>query len=166
MDNQDNQYQNNTNNTQYQANQYQPNQNAQYQPNQNTQYQQNPYQANQYQPNQFATYDVPPSIKKWNWGAFMFNITWGIGNKTYLPLLCLVPFVNLVMPFICGAMGNEWAWKNGNYSDPEEFLKVQSTWNRAGIFSFILTIVVLVLYFVFFMSIIRSIGNMSHYSRY
>ncbi|MGL5898500.1 MAG: ribonuclease G, partial [Lactobacillaceae bacterium] len=34
---------------------------------------------------------VPAEVKGWNWGAFMYNIFWGIGNKTYLPLLCLIP---------------------------------------------------------------------------
>ena len=31
--------------------------------------------------------NVPQEVKGWNWGAFMFNVMWGIGNKTYLPLL-------------------------------------------------------------------------------
>lgn len=39
---------------------------------------------------------VPQEVKGWNWGAFMFNIFWGIGNKTYLPLLCLIPIFNVV----------------------------------------------------------------------
>lgn len=25
----------------------------------------------------------------WNWGAFMFNWIWGVGNRCYLPLLSL-----------------------------------------------------------------------------
>lgn len=40
--------------------------------------------------------EVPEEIKKWNWGAFSLNIIWGIGNKTYLPLLCLIPLFNFV----------------------------------------------------------------------
>ncbi|QPQ24674.1 MULTISPECIES: hypothetical protein [Lonsdalea] len=39
---------------------------------------------------------VPREVKGWNWGAFMFNIVWGVGNKTYLPLLCFVPLLNIV----------------------------------------------------------------------
>lgn len=39
---------------------------------------------------------VPEEVKGWNWGAFMYNIFWGIGNRTYLPLLCLIPFFNIV----------------------------------------------------------------------
>ena len=62
----------------------------------------------------YSNNDVPQEIKNWNWGAFMFNIAWGIGNNSYLTLLCLIPLFNLVWIFICGAKGNEWAWKNNN----------------------------------------------------
>lgn len=87
---------------------------------------------------------VPVEVKKWNWGALMFNIMWGIGNKCYLPLLCLIPLFNIVWVFVCGAKGNEWAWKKGNYTDVETFLAVQNTWNRAGIVGFIILILGLV----------------------
>ncbi|CAI3639112.1 ribonuclease G [Clostridium neonatale] len=77
--------------------------------------------------NQYSSSEVPSEIKKWNWGAFMMNIMWGIGNKSYLTLLCLIPLFNIIWIFVCGAKGNEWAWKNGNYSSPEEFFLVQNT---------------------------------------
>ena len=32
--------------------------------------------------NQYSSSEVPSEIKKWNWGAFMMNIMWGIGNKS------------------------------------------------------------------------------------
>lgn len=101
--------------------------------------------------------EVPYSIKKWNWGAFMYNIFWGIGNKTYLPLLCLVPLLNIVWIFVCGVKGNEWAWKNGDYSSPEEFLKVQATWSRAGLAAFIIVVVVVVLEFLLFGAMLTAI---------
>ena len=104
--------------------------------------------------NQYPIYDVPPEIKKWNWGAFMFNIWWGIGNKSYLALLCLIPLANIVMPFVCGALGNEWAWKNGNYTSVDEFKKVQETWNRAGFVSFIVCLVFIVMYIIFIVFIV------------
>ncbi|MCG0640391.1 ribonuclease G [Lactiplantibacillus plantarum] len=40
--------------------------------------------------------EVPQAVKGWNWGAFMYSIFWGIGNKTYLPLLTLIPIFNIV----------------------------------------------------------------------
>lgn len=95
---------------------------------------------------------VPTEIKKWNWGAFMFNIWWGIGNKTYLPLLCFIPYFNFIWVFVCGFKGNEWAWKNGNYraSDIEKFLTIQKTWNRGGIAQFTISIIITVLILVLY----------------
>lgn len=89
-----------------------------------------------------SSYGVPPEIKKWNWGAFTFNIVWGIGNYTYLPLLCLIPIVNIFWIFICGFKGNEWAWKSGKFTSLEDFLATQETWSRAGFIYFIVSIIV------------------------
>ncbi|WP_124059522.1 ribonuclease G [Vaginisenegalia massiliensis] len=93
---------------------------------------------------------MPDEIKGWNWGAFIYNIWWGIGNKTYLPLLCLIPLFNIIWIFVCGAKGNEWAWRDGQYTDVETFKKVQATWNRAGFIQFLVFLAVLVLYFLIF----------------
>lgn len=101
--------------------------------------------------------EVPEEIKKWNWGAFSLNIIWGIGNKTYLPLLCLIPLFNFVWVFICGFKGNEGAWRDGNYTDVETFKQVQKTWSRAGIAMFIIQIVIILLYLVFVVFILSSL---------
>ncbi|MCC8440029.1 MULTISPECIES: hypothetical protein [Leuconostoc] len=107
--------------------------------------------------------NVPAEVKGWNWGAFMYNIFWGIGNKTYLPLLCLIPVFNFVWIFVCGFKGNEWAWQKGDYKDVETFKAVQVTWNRAGIVQFIIAIAIMVLYFMFFAAIISSVVNSNNY---
>lgn len=101
--------------------------------------------------------EVPEEIKKRNWGAFSLNIIWGIGNKTYLPLLCLIPLFNFVWVFICGFKGNEGAWRDGNYTDVETFKQVQKTWSRAGIAMFIIQIVIILLYLVFVVFILSSL---------
>lgn len=100
---------------------------------------------------------VPNEVKGWNWGAFMYNIFWGIGNKTYLPLLCLIPLFNIVWIFVVGFKGNSWAWQKGNYKDVETFKAVQATWNRAGLVQFIISIAGVVLYVLFFASIISAL---------
>ena len=100
--------------------------------------------------------EVPQAIKKWNWGAFMFNILWGIGNNSYLPLLCLIPLFNIIWVFVCGAKGNEWAWKKGSFASEEEFLKIQKSWNRAGIASFIIGMSVVVIYVLFFATLVGA----------
>lgn len=103
---------------------------------------------------------VPFEIKHWNWGAFMFNILWGIGNKAYLPLLTLIPFFGFIWAFVCGAKGNEWAWKAGEYKSAEEFNMVQSTWNRAGLVYFIIALVSTALMFLCWASIGASMYSM------
>lgn len=103
---------------------------------------------------------IPDEIKKWNWGAFIFNIYWGIGNYSYLPLLCLIPLFNFVWMFVCGFKGNEWAWKSGKFSNVEDFLAAQETWNRAGIASFIVGLVIFVLYiFLFGFTIVAGLSD-------
>lgn len=101
--------------------------------------------------------NVPQEIKGWNWGAFMYNIFWGIGNKTYLPLLTLIPIFNIVWIFVVGFKGNEWAWQKGDYKDVEIFKAVQNTWNRAGLINFILSIAVLIIYFFFFFTVFSNL---------
>ncbi|MBL4851876.1 MAG: hypothetical protein JKY90_06310 [Gammaproteobacteria bacterium] len=75
---------------------------------------------------------VPPEIKGWNWGAFLLNWIWGIGNSTYIALLMFVPLVNIILMFVLGAKGNEWAWKNRLWRDVEHFKKTQKKWSIAG----------------------------------
>jgi hypothetical protein len=77
--------------------------------------------------------EVPDDIKGWNWGAFFLNWIWGIGNSTYIALLMFVPFVNFVMPFVLGAKGSEWAWKNRVWRDTDHFRSVQRKWAWAGL---------------------------------
>lgn len=76
--------------------------------------------------------ETPDNIKQWNWGAFWFSWIWGIANKSYMTLLVLIPFVGLIWMFICGAKGNEWAWKNKNWASIEDFNEAQKKWAIAG----------------------------------
>jgi hypothetical protein len=75
------------------------------------------------QPEQF-----PDELRGWNWGAFLLNWVWGVGNNTYIALLTLVPFGGLIMPFVLGAKGSEWAWRNGRWDGVEHFRRVQRRW--------------------------------------
>ena len=80
----------------------------------------------------------------WNWGAFMFSIFFGFATKAWLCFLTLVPLVNIVWPFVCGAKGEKWAWETGEY-DFNAFQVMVKSWNRAGLFAFILAVVVIVI---------------------
>ncbi|QNN75019.1 hypothetical protein H9L19_06440 [Weissella diestrammenae] len=102
---------------------------------------------------------VPDEIKGWNWGAFAFSWLWGIANKTYLPLLTLVPIFNIVWIFVVGAKGNEWAWQDGDTKDIATFKAIQDTWNRAGIAKLILVVFGIVVYILFLASFISAITS-------
>ncbi|GEP18986.1 hypothetical protein [Pediococcus argentinicus] len=104
---------------------------------------------------------IPEEIQKWSWGAFMFNIWWGIGNKTYLPLLCLIPIFNIIWVFIVGAYGNSWAWQNGNFDTVADFKLANKVWERAGIIKFIFYVAVSCLLLTIFIifSIIMIIAD-------
>ncbi|MGD8926393.1 MAG: cytochrome c oxidase assembly factor Coa1 family protein [Thioalkalispiraceae bacterium] len=76
---------------------------------------------------------VPNEICGWNWGAFLLNWIWGLGNSTYIALLMFVPLVNLIMPFVLGAKGNAWAWQNRKWTSIEAFKREQRTWSWVAI---------------------------------
>ena len=80
-----------------------------------------------------ATATVPAEIDRWNWGAFLLNWIWGIGNNTFIALLMWVPLVNFVMVFILGAKGSSWAWRNKRWESVEEFKRVQRQWAKWGV---------------------------------
>lgn len=72
------------------------------------------------------------AVKRWSWGAFWMSWVWGLGNKTYIALLALIPVVNIVMAFMLGARGNRWAWKNRKWENAEQFTRIQGTWSSFG----------------------------------
>jgi hypothetical protein len=88
---------------------------------------------------------VPVEVKKWNWGAFLLNWIWGLGNRTYIALLCLVPLLNVVMVFVLGAKGSEWAWRNKRWESVEHFRRVQKKWAWIGLAVILVAIVLRIL---------------------
>jgi hypothetical protein len=83
------------------------------------------------EPNIIKT-ELPDELRGWNWGAFWLNWIWGISNKTYIALLCLVPLINIIMMFILGAKGNQWAWQKREWDSVTEFKKTQRIWAYWG----------------------------------
>ncbi|MCX6010420.1 MAG: hypothetical protein NTW48_10445, partial [Chloroflexi bacterium] len=74
---------------------------------------------------------IPPEIRGWNWGAFLLNWMWGIGNKVGIALLTFI--LGPIMAIILGVKGNEWAWRNKKWKSVEKFKKTQRGWAGAGI---------------------------------
>ena len=88
---------------------------------------------------------VPEEIKKWNWGAFLLSLIWGIGNNVWIALLCLIPYVGFIMIFVLGAKGSEWAWQKKRWDSIEHFKNVQKKWAMAGVGLLIFGIVMLII---------------------
>jgi hypothetical protein len=76
---------------------------------------------------------IPPEIDRWNWGAFLLNWIWGVGNNTFIALLTLIPLFGIIMAFVLGAKGSRWAWRNGRWDSVEHFKRVQRLWAIWGV---------------------------------
>src|SRR5689334_7444078 len=86
---------------------------------------------------QGGTAQMPAEIDRWNWGAFLLNWIWGLGNDTYIALLMFVPGVNVVMMFVLGARGSAWAWRNRPWRDVAHFRRVQRLWAIWGVVAWV-----------------------------
>lgn len=76
--------------------------------------------------------DPPAEIRGWNWGAFLLTWIWGLGNRTPIALLALIPGVNIVMMVVLGAKGTAWAWRNETWKSTDHFRSTQKNWAIAG----------------------------------
>ena len=83
---------------------------------------------------------MPPELDRWNWGAFLLNWIWGIGNNTFIALLMFVPGVNIVMLFVLGVKGSAWAWRNKRWEDVDHFKRVQRKWAIWGVLVWVASI--------------------------
>lgn len=72
---------------------------------------------------------VPPDAKGWSWGAFLFNWIWAIGNRTWIGLLALLPYIGVVVAIYLGIKGRELAWRNKRWDSIEHFRQVQRRWS-------------------------------------
>ena len=89
--------------------------------------------------------EVPSEIRTWNWGAFFLSVIWGLFNRTYIALLTFIPFVGVLMVFVLGFKGNEWAWQNKHWKSIEQFQRVQKLWAKWGIILFIIGVIASIL---------------------
>ncbi|WP_229207752.1 MULTISPECIES: hypothetical protein [unclassified Duganella] len=81
-------------------------------------------------PAQPASEAIPEGVKGWSWGAFLLNWIWAIGNRTWIGLLALIPYIGFIFAIWLGIKGREMAWKNGKWESLEHFNRVQKSWSR------------------------------------
>ena len=101
----------------------------------------------------YNPYQIPPEIKKWNWGAFFFSWLWAVCNGVYWPLIIIVfnfiPFIgglaSLGIRIALGIKGNEWAWESKSWNNVEHFKRVQHRWSMVSLFVFSASIILLLI---------------------
>ena len=76
---------------------------------------------------------IPEGVQGWSWGGFLLNWIWAIGNRTWIGLLALVPYVGLVIVIMLGIKGRAWAWQNKKWESVEHFQRVQRLWAIWGV---------------------------------
>ena len=76
---------------------------------------------------------LPPGIKGWSWGAFLLNWIWAIGNRVWIGLLSIVPYVGFIIAIYIGFKGRELAWRKKRWDSIEEFNRVQKKWSTWGV---------------------------------
>lgn len=72
---------------------------------------------------------IPPGVAGWSWGAFLLNWIWAVSNRTWIGLLCFIPYIGFVMSIVLGIKGREWAWRNKRWDSVEHFQRVQRKWS-------------------------------------
>ncbi len=75
----------------------------------------------------------PPGVKGWSWGALLLNWIWAVFNKTWVGLLCFVPYIGFVVAIYLGIRGRELAWRNKRWDSLEHFNRVQRSWSVWGL---------------------------------
>ena len=94
--------------------------------------------------------------KKFNWGAFLLNWIWGLGNRTFITLVIflvgvfgIIPGLGIIAGLGCniwfGIKGNEWAWQNKRWESIEQFHLVQKKWAIGGLIALFVQIILVVL---------------------
>jgi len=86
--------------------------------------------------------ELPEELKGWSWAAFLWGGFWSAGHRTWIGLLAFIPWIGVIMVFILGLKGNEWAWKNNKWESVEEFKRVQKKWVKAWFIVFVILLLI------------------------
>jgi len=74
-------------------------------------------------------FSLPEDVGGWNWGAFWLTWIWGMANNVWVAFAAFLPGACLIVPFILGARGSEWAWQHRRYErGTAEFRAAQRKW--------------------------------------
>ncbi len=91
---------------------------------------------------------LPAELRRWNWGAFLLTWIWAISNRVWIGLIAFIPYVSIVIAFVLGAKGNQWAWQSRKWESVEHFRRVQRKWAFWGLGIFIAALIILLVGFL------------------
>ena len=91
---------------------------------------------------------LPAELQGVNFGAFLLGLFWSLSHNYWLGLLCLVPCVNIVMPFYLLFKGNEAGWQSRRFDSIQQFKEVQHKWLMWGIGVTVVSCVLNIIFFV------------------
>jgi len=102
---------------------------------------------------------LPEELRGWNWGAFLLDFAWGVGNRVWWAaaiilvwlVVYLTPMPAKYMMFailmgakiLLGFKGSEWAWQSRPWASVQQFKLIQRMWMNWGV---ILTIIFVILW--------------------
>jgi len=101
----------------------------------------------------------PAELNGWNWGAFWMTWVWGIGNSVWIALISLISPLGLIMMFVLGAKGNEYAWHNRKFESVAQFKAVQKAWGMWGLILNIVGAICLIIMLFVMINLGLSVGK-------
>jgi hypothetical protein len=111
------------------------------------------------------TSTVPPEVKGWSWGAAGLTWIWGIRFKVWLAFLTFAGPLAYIWWIVLGVKGREWAWQHNHWASIEQFKQAQKTWDRWGLWLFILSFLFGIGMIWFYLSLFTS-GAIDTFSTY
>lgn len=82
---------------------------------------------------------ITQEIRGWNWGAFLLTFIWGVSHGVWISLIGFIPFLNIIMYFVLGVKGNEWAWRNRRWDSVQHFKRTQRKWAWWGLVAWVVS---------------------------
>ncbi|MBM3957711.1 MAG: zinc ribbon domain-containing protein [Gemmatimonadetes bacterium] len=104
---------------------------------------------------------LPEELQGWNWGAFLLDFAWGMGNRVWwavvagllawlvvfltpMPARYLMFAILLGVKILLGLRGSQWAWEARPWQDTRQFRLVQRMWMNWGVIIVIVMVVLVI----------------------